>query len=164
MKTSIKVAAVAAGLGVLVQEVRRSRVRPLAAADGDDAGPRNRWRAVTINQPEDQVAPDGALPQPLAELGDAVEVRISPAADGKGTELAARLREPEPSGPGAAVKRLTGDDPRQDVRDALRRSKQLLETGEVLQMDPRPAGRRTATPGGKLLDAVSRRAGSEGVV
>jgi uncharacterized membrane protein len=164
MKTSIKVAAVAAGLGVLVRQVRRSRVRPVAAADGDDAGPRNRWRAVTINQPEGEIAPEGALPQPLAELGDAVEVRISPAADGKGTELAARLREPEPSGPGAGVKRLTGDDPRQDVRDALRRSKQLLETGEVLRVDPQPTGRRTSTPGSRLLGAVTRRAGAEGVL
>jgi uncharacterized membrane protein len=164
MKTSIKVAAAAAGLGVLVREVRRSRVRPYAAADGDDAGARNRWRAVTINQPEDQVAPGGALPPPLAELGDAVEVRISPAADGKGTELAARLREPEPSGPGGGVARLTGDDPRQDVRDALRRSKQLLETGEVLRVDPQPTGRRTSTPASKLLGAVTRRAGSEGVL
>jgi hypothetical protein len=51
---------------------------------------------VTVNKPADAVAPDGVLPPPLAELGDAVEVRITPAPDGKGTELAARLRGDEP--------------------------------------------------------------------
>ena len=164
MKTSIKVAAAAAGLGVLVREVSRSRVRPDTAVAADGAEPRNRWRAVTINKPEDEVAPGGTLPPPLAGLGDAIEVRVSRAPDGKGTELAARLREPEPSGARASVSRVTGDDPRQQVRAALRESKQLLETGEVLRVDPQPTGRRTSTPGSKLLGAVTRRAGAEGVL
>ena len=50
------------------------------------------------------------------------------------------------------------------MRAALRESKELLEVGEVLRLDPQPAGDRTPTPIGKLLDAVTRRAGGEGVV
>ena len=162
MRTTIKVAAIAAGAGIIIQQVSRSRVR--APADGNGAEPRNRWRAVTVNKAPGEVAPDGNLPEPLADLGDSVEVRITPAADSKGTELAARLREPEPSGAGAIPARLSGQDPRQAVRAALRESKQLLEVGEVLRVDPQPAGDRTPTPTGKLLEVATRRAGGEGVV
>lgn len=165
MKATGKTAAAAAvttvGFGLAVAQIRRSRVR--APASDASAEPRNRWRAVTVNKPAAEVAPDGKLPDPLAALGDGVEVRITPAPDGKGTEIAVRLRAPEPSGPGAIAGRLAGHDPRQSVRSALRESKALIEVGEILRVDPRPAGRRPATPGGKLLDTVTRRARAEGV-
>jgi uncharacterized membrane protein len=162
MRSTIKAAAIAAGAGIIIQQISRSRVR--APADGTGAEPRNRWRAVTVNKAPGEVTPDGNLPKPLADLGDSVEVRITPAADSKGTELAARLREPEPSGAGALPARLSGRDPRQAVRSALRESKQLLEVGEILRVDPQPAGDRTPTPMGKLLETATRRAGGEGVV
>ena len=60
--------------------------------------------------------PNGQVPGPLAALGDLVEVQVRPAPGGKGSELAARLREPEPTGPHAAAARISGDDPRQQVR------------------------------------------------
>ncbi|HEY0933098.1 MAG TPA: hypothetical protein VGD91_05065 [Trebonia sp.] len=156
------VAAAGAAVGLAAVRLRRSRVR-VTAADSP-AEPRNRWRAVTVNRPAAEVAPDGKLPDPLAALGDQVEVRITAAPGGKGTEIAVRLRAPEPSGAKALPGRLAGNDSRQAVRSALRESKALIETGELLRMDPRPAGRRTATPGGKLLDVVTRRAHSEGVL
>jgi hypothetical protein len=166
MKTTGKAAAAAAaatvGLGAVVTAVRASRVR-VPASDAS-AEPRNRWRVVTVNKPAAQVAPEGKLPEPLAALGDSVEVRITPAPDGKGSEIAARLRAPEPSGSAAVAGRLAGNDPRQAVRSALRESKALIEVGEVLRVDPRPAGRRPPTPGGKLLDTVTKRARAEGVV
>jgi uncharacterized membrane protein len=166
MKTTAKAfaatATAAAGAGLAVTQIRRSRAR--ASAPAASAESRNRWRAVTVNKPAAEVAPDGNLPEPLAALGDRIEVRITPAPDSKGTEIAARLRAPEPSGTAALPDRLAGGDPRQDVRSALRESKALIEVGEVLRMDPRPAGERTSTPGGKLLDAVTKRARAEGVV
>ena len=64
------------------------------------------------------------LPAHLAEYGDQIEVRIRAAPDGKGTELAARLRN-QPSG--GALGRLSGSDPQADLRSALRRAKQLIE-------------------------------------
>jgi hypothetical protein len=164
MKSTRKAAAAAAGaaVGLAAVRLRRSRVRVPAADSPADS--RNRWRAVTVNKPAAQAAPDGKLPEPLAALGDRVEVRITTAPGGKGTEIAVRLRAQEPSGVAAMPGRLAGSDPRQDVRSALRESKALIETGGVLRMDPRPAGRRTATPGGKLLDLVTRRAHAEGAL
>ncbi|HEX8631518.1 MAG TPA: hypothetical protein VF755_25445 [Catenuloplanes sp.] len=104
---------------------------------GGAGGPENesRWHVLTVNRPRDEVAPDGRLPGPLAELGDAVEVRLSPAPGGRGTEIAARPRDGAPSGVRAAASRLTGDDSRRAVRRALRESRQLLETGEILSPD-----------------------------
>jgi hypothetical protein len=100
------------------------------------------------------------LPAPLAELGDRIEVRVRPAPGGKGTELGARLRG-QPSG--STLGRLSGSDPQADVRSALRRAKQLIEVGEVLAVDPAPHGKRTATPGGVLLEAWTRVAPRAGV-
>ncbi len=166
MKTSAKAAAAAAtaaaSIGLAVTQVKRSRAR--ASKPDVAAGPQNRWRAVTVNKPAAEVAPDGQIPEPLAALGDRIEVRITPAPDGKGTEIAARLVSPEPAGTAALPHRLAGHDPRQDVRSALRESKALIEVGEVLRMDPRSAGKRTSTPSGKLLDAVTKRARAEGML
>src|SRR5690349_10677196 len=117
MKTTGKAAAAAAatsaGLGLVVAQIRKSRAR--APASAVSAEPRNRWRVVTVNKPAAELAPDGKLPDPLAALGDDVEVRITPAPDGKGSEMAVRLRTPEPSGPTAVAGRLAGHDPRQAV-------------------------------------------------
>lgn len=131
---------------------------------GDHGEPRSRWRSVTINKDPEEVMPGGRVPGPLAALGDQVDVRVCQAPGGKGTELAARLREDEPSGLGSAVARISGDDPRQQVRAALREAKQLIEVGEVLRVDPTPHGTRTATPTGKLVEFATRRSGGEGAV
>ena len=91
-----------------------------------------------------------------------MEVREAPG--GKGTELRARLRRSEPTGAAGAAARLSGDDPRQQVRSALRQAKQLIEVGEVLRVDPTPHGRRAATPLGGMVDLATKRAGGEGVL
>jgi uncharacterized membrane protein len=96
----------------------------------------------------------------LERLREAIDVEIRPAPGDRGTEIAARLREPEPSGLASATARIMGDDPRQTLRSALRQSKQLLETGEILRAhEP-----RTTHPGvpGKLVAAADRRAAEEG--
>ena len=129
-----------------------------------DAEARSRWRSVTINRSQEEVMPQGQLPGPLAALGDLVEVQVRPAPGDRGTELAARLRVPEPTGPRAALAAFGGDDPRQQVRSALRQAKHLIEVGEVLRVDPAPHGHRTATPSGKFVEAATRRAGGEGVL
>jgi hypothetical protein len=116
--------------------------------------------AVTVlREPSDLDTSD--LPAPLAELGDQIEVRLRAAPDGKGTEVAGRLRD-QPSS-GSALDRLSGSDPQSELRSALRRAKQLLEVGEVLAVDPAPHGERTATPGGLLLKAWTRVAPEGGV-
>jgi hypothetical protein len=151
-----KVASQALHAGAMLVEQLRARRR-----DGAGAGqPASGWLAVTVFRDPSDI--DAAhLPAPLAELGDQIEVRVHPAADGKGTELAARLRDAASSG--TAVERLSGSDPQSDLRSALRKAKQLIEVGEVLAVDPAPHGDRTATPGGLLLEAWTKVAPKAGV-
>lgn len=145
--------------GSLVGQVH-SAISPSAARPAGASQPASGWLAVTVFcEPSDIDA--AALPTPLAEFGGRIEVRVHPAADGKGTELAARLCD-QPSS-GTALNRLSGSDPQADLRSALRRVKQLLEVGEVLAVDPAPHGKRTATPGGTLLEAWTKVAPKAGV-
>jgi hypothetical protein len=141
--------------GSLVRQVL-SAIDPSGAAPGM---PASGWLAVTVLCGPSDIDTT-QLPAPLAELGDQIEVRVRPAANSKGTELAARLRD---RGSGPAPSRLSGSDPEAGLRSALRRSKQLIEVGEVLAVDPAPHGERTATPGGALLEYWTKAAPKAGV-
>ncbi|MGX5360009.1 hypothetical protein [Kocuria sp. KH4] len=152
--TTVILTGVGAG-GIVVRRLLRSS---RGAAGGESQG---RWRAVTINRPPEEVAPQGRWPDSIARLGETVEVAVRPAPGGKGTELAARLRHP---GAAEAASRTRGESPQQVMRSALRHAKQLIEVGEVLTVDPEPHGKRRHTPGGLLLEAATRRAGQEGVL
>jgi len=115
----------------------------------------DRWLAVTVNRPPQEIPTqeiptEDGLPGPLANLGDGVEVRIQPAPADKGTEISALPR-------GSSSK-----DYRQKVRKALRETKQILETGEVLSPDWPPTTKDT--PGGKLLGAATSRTRREGLL
>ena len=110
----------------------------------------DRWLAVTVNRPPQEIPTEDGLPGPLADLGDGVEVRIQPAPADKGTEISALPR-------GSSSK-----DYRQKVRKALRETKQILETGEVLSPDWPPTTKDT--PGGKLLGAATSRSRREGLL
>src|SRR5215208_5245471 len=90
-----------AGVGAGVLVARRMTTRQVG--DGAARIAPDRWHTVTVNRPPEEVAPEGRLPEPLAGLSDAVEVRFRPAPGGRGTELAARLRDDAPAGPGGAV-------------------------------------------------------------
>ena len=159
MKTVIGRGVALAGLGVGAGALWRWRSR--RAADGvGDKGAANRWLLVTVNRPPDEVMSDGRLPDPLARLGEAIEVQVRPAPGGRGTELAARLVDTAPSGASEVAARLAGQDPGQAVRAALREAKSLIETGEVLRADEPSTTRATA--GGKLVGLATRRAGGEG--
>jgi hypothetical protein len=153
------VASLAARAGGTVVRQVRSAIDPSAARPADGGRPASGWLAVTVvREPSD--VDTAQLPAPLAALGDRIEVRVRPAAGGKGTELGARLRD---GSSGTALGRLTGSDPQADLRSALREAKQLIEVGEVLAVDPAPHGRRTATPGGVLLEAWTKVAPKAGV-
>jgi hypothetical protein len=119
--------------------------RALARRSGhqqEGTSKQQRWHALTVNRPLAEVAPDGRLPAPLAALTD-VDVQLREAPGGKGTELAVRLLGGEPTGAAAVAVRVTGRDPRHAVRRALRETRSLLETGEVLQPDAPSTTRRT---------------------
>ncbi|MFP1624081.1 hypothetical protein ACLB9X_02420 [Streptomyces sp. 5K101] len=147
--------AAAAGLTAgAVLALRRSMARPADPAAAD------RWLTVTINRSPADIQAD-KLPTPLQEYGDRIETRIRPAPGDRGTEVAVRLKD-VPSDALSVPARLTGQDPRQDLRRSLREAKALLEAGEVLLPDTPPTTHDT--PGGKLVGLLSRRAGGEGVL
>jgi hypothetical protein len=153
------VASLAARAGGSVVRQVWSAIDPSAARPAGATQPASGWLVVTVLcEPFD--VDTAELPAPLAEFGEQIEVRVRPAADGKGTQLAARLRDQRS---GTAPRRLTGSDPQADLRSALRRAKQLIEVGEVLAVDPAPHGKRTATPGGVLLEAWTKVAPKAGV-
>lgn len=119
------VAGAAVAGGVLVGRAVMSRLRGgLAAWHGavNQTPADGRWHAVTVNRPVEKVMSDGRLPEPLAVLGDAIEVQMRPAPAGKGTELLVKARN--------ADVRV--------VRRALREARSLVETGEVLRPDAPP--------------------------
>jgi hypothetical protein len=154
------VASLAARAGGSVVRQVRAVLDPSAARRAGAGEPTAGWLAVTVFKESSEID-TAQLPAPLAELGDQIEVRVRPAADGKGAELAARLRDRSSSV--TALSRLDGADPQADLRSALRRAKQLIEVGEVLAVDPAPHGKRTPTPGGVLLEAWTRVAPKGGV-
>jgi uncharacterized membrane protein len=68
-------------------------------------------------------------------------VRFADAPGGRGTEVRVELRYDPPGGVvGAAFARLMGEHPDQQVRDDLRRFKQVLEVGEVVRSEGSPEG------------------------
>ncbi|WP_297618995.1 hypothetical protein [Nocardioides sp.] len=150
----------AARAGLTVVRQVRSVLHPASDRPAEPGSTASGWLAVTVLCDPSDLA-DTPLPAPLAELGDDVEVRLTPAPGDKGTELAVRLRERGTSG--GERGRLTGSDLTSDLRSALRKAKQLIEVGEVLVVDPAPHGRRTATPGGVLLEAWTKVAPKAGV-
>jgi hypothetical protein len=121
-----------------------------------------RWLAVTVNVPPETLSAESRYPEPLERIRDRIEVRTGAAPGGRGTELAARLVPPPRSAATSFPARLAGLDPRQELRDALRETKSLLEAGEVMLPDTPPTTRKTAA--GMLLGLVGRRSGGEGVL
>jgi uncharacterized membrane protein len=59
----------------------------------------------------------------------------------QGTEVHVVIEYKPPAGAlGAAVAKLFGEEPSQQIKDDLRRFKQVVETGEVMRSDATPAG------------------------
>lgn len=117
-----------------------------------------RWHVVTVNLPGDTVSAGASLPAPLANLDSAIEVEVRPAAGEKGSEIAARLN-PEQLADGSRYHgMLSNSRALQDLRRALRQSKSLLETGEILSPD-RPSTTRPTLLSLPLRLAISRSRG-----
>jgi uncharacterized membrane protein len=69
------------------------------------------------------------------------EVEFRPAPGGRGTEIRVRLSYDPPAGKlGGTIAKLFGEAPDQQLRDDLRRFKQVLETGEVVRSEGSPEG------------------------
>jgi uncharacterized membrane protein len=74
---------------------------------------------------------------------NAGSVRFRPAPRDLGTEITLDMEVDVPGGPlGTVVAALGGEDPEQQVSDALRRLKQVLETGEPIVSDATSSGHK----------------------
>jgi uncharacterized membrane protein len=68
-------------------------------------------------------------------------VRFVPAPGNQGTEIHIELRYDVPGGAvGELVAKLFGEEPAMQIKDDLRRYKQIVETGEVVRSDGAPEG------------------------
>jgi uncharacterized membrane protein len=77
-----------------------------------------------------------------ADVRNSGSVRFVPAPGNRGTEVRVQLRYNPPGGPiGAAIAKLFGEEPSQQVQDELRAFKQVMETGEVVHSDASIYGR-----------------------
>ena len=94
-----------------------------------------RIAAVTINRTEEDVR---RLWEATKDQRPPVEgADFTPAPGDRGTEVRVSYEE---AGVGQKLKAVTGKDTRRQVEDALRRFKQVLETGQVVRSEGSPAG------------------------
>lgn len=79
-----------------------------------------------------------------SDVANRGSVRFAPAAGGRATEVTLELTyEPPGRAVGAAVARMFGEEPLQQMKDDVRRFKQVMETGEVVRSDGTPDGTRS---------------------
>ena len=96
--------------------------------------------AITINRSEQEIASQLSQADPPLSGGD-VQISYTPAPGDRGTEVRVRLDQQAPGGVvGQKIAALAGTDPQRQLDDAMRRFKQLVETGEVLRSDGSPGG------------------------
>jgi len=77
-----------------------------------------------------------------ADVDNAGSVRFRPGPNGQGAEVTVELNYEPPAGMiGAAVAKLFGEEPELQVREDLRRFKQVMEAGEIPTTQGQPSGR-----------------------
>lgn len=102
------------------------------------AGLRVEWDARIINEVENEVIGWQSLEGSTVATAGSVRFEETP----RGTAVRVHFQYDPPGGKiGAAIARLFGEEPNVQVREDLRRLKQLLETGEVPTTEGQPSGR-----------------------
>ena len=92
--------------------------------------------AVTVNRPPAEV--EQLWASSPHRIQDALSVRFSPAPGDRGTEI--HVEVDTPGRLGQVVGKVRGDEPLAKAKDALRRFKQLTETGVLPVSDGAPEG------------------------
>jgi uncharacterized membrane protein len=78
-----------------------------------------------------------------SDIGNAGSVRFTDAPGDRGTVVSVDLRYEAPGGKlGALFAKLFGEEPEQQVREDLRRFKQVMEVGELPTTEGQPSGHR----------------------
>lgn len=99
------------------------------------------WESeITVDEPGRRIAWRSL---PGGDVDHVGEVLFQESAGDRGTVVTVRMDYAPPGGKlGAAVAGLLGREPRQTLREDLRRLKMLVETGEIATIEGQPAGRR----------------------
>ena len=109
------------------------------------AGSTVEWDAEVYNEKENEMIAWRSLEG--ADVASAGSVHFTPAAAGRGTVVRVVMKYDPPGGAvGAAVARLFGENPEQQIDEDLRRFKQVMESGEIATTAGQPSG-RAATSG-----------------
>lgn len=108
------------------------------------AGTTVEWDAEVYNEKENEMIAWRSLEG--ADVASAGSVHFTPAAAGRGTVVRVVLKYDPPGGAvGAAVAKLFGENPEQQIEEDLRRFKQVMESGEVATTAGQPSGRAAAS-------------------
>lgn len=98
------------------------------------------WEAEIFNESPNEFLAWRSLPG--SAVATAGSVHFSPAPGGRGTLVQVSMKFDPPGGKfGAALARLFGDSPEQNIREDLRRFKSLMEAGEIPTTEGQPSGR-----------------------
>jgi uncharacterized membrane protein len=102
----------------------RRKVQWDAEITGDEPGRRISWKSL-----------------PDADVDTSGTVHFAPAPGDRGTEVRVVMHYDIPGGRvGRVLAKVFGEEPEQQVRDDLRRFKQVMETGDVVRSDGLPHG------------------------
>lgn len=103
------------------------------------AGMNVEWDAQIINEKENELIAWRSLEG--ATIPNAGSVHFKAAPEGRGTILKVEINYDAPGGAvTAAIAKLFGGEPGQQVQEDLRRLKQILETGEATIAEAQPSG------------------------
>jgi len=108
------------------------------------AGATVEWDAViTEDRPNELIAWRSLEGADVDSVGS---VRFERAPGGRGSIVRVEMRYTPPAGVvGATGAKLLGKDPESQIKEELRRFKQIMEVGEVLTTEGQPAGRASST-------------------
>jgi uncharacterized membrane protein len=98
------------------------------------------WDAEIINEQENRLIAWASVEG--ADIDNSGFVRFQPAPAGRGTEVKVVIEyNPPGGGVTAALAKLFGEEPKQQIGDDLRRFKMLMEAGELATTEGQPSGR-----------------------
>ncbi len=104
------------------------------------AGTKVEWDAEIINEKPNQLIAWRSLPG--SQIGNAGSVYFTPAPGNRGTEVKVVLEYDPPAGKvGDTVAKMFGASPDQEVREALRHFKEIMEAGEIATTKGQSSGR-----------------------
>jgi len=99
------------------------------------------WDAEIVSDQENKLIAWASVAD--AQVDNSGFVRFQPSFNDRGTEVKVVLEYNPPGGMlTAAVAKLFGEEPEQQIREDLNRFKQLMETGEIATVDGQSSARR----------------------